>query len=214
MQSAIITKITKENEKLFFNRNRKDGKMTGGEKFLEKLARCLTEDEQDKVLAAYMFSKYGHARQVRDCGQRYFEHPRAVANIIIDELKLADNWRIIVTALLHDIIEDSWILAEERIAINFGKRAARWIMLLTKTPGIDYHAQLSRCDEWEVLLVKLSDRLHNLRSLSACSKEKQTRCREETRAHYLPLADKLTSLLPPKEKWRGEYLKSEIEKFL
>ena len=206
--------ITKENKKLFFNTDRKEKRVTGQEKFLAKLAPHLTEEERGRVRAAYTFSKYGHARQVRDCGQRYFEHPRAVANIIIDELKLSDNWRIIVTALLHDIIEDSWILAEERIAINFGKRAARWIVLLTKTPGIDYHARLSRCDEWEVLLIKLSDRLHNLRSLSACNKEKQVRCRQETKMHYLPLADQLMALLPKETKWRGEYLKSEITKFL
>ncbi len=188
--------------------------MTGKEKFLAKLASCLTNRELEKVLAAYMFSKYGHSRQTRDCGQRYFEHPRAVANIIIDELKLNNNWRIVVTALLHDILEDSWILNEKRIAVNFGKRAARWIALLTKTPGIDYHAQLSECDMWEVLLIKLCDRLHNIRSLSACGKEKRVRCLEETRIHYLPLAQKLLSLLPEKDMWRGEYLKSEIEKLL
>lgn len=182
--------------------------------FLEKLEPHLSEDEREKVLAAYMFSKYGHERQVRDCGQRYFEHPRAVANIIIDELKINDNWRIIVTALLHDILEDSWLLNERRIAINFGKRAARWIVLLTKTPNVDYLALLSRCNEWEVLLVKLSDRVHNLRSLSVCSKEKQERCRMETKTHYLPLADKLMKLLPKEDKWRAEYLKREIEKFV
>lgn len=205
--------IAKENSGLF--PARKGGReMTRKEKFLEKLALHLTEDEQEKVLAAYMFSKYGHSKQVRDCGQRYFEHPRAVANIIIDELKLNDNWRIIVTALLHDILEDSWLLNEKRIAINFGKRAARWIILLTKTPGVDYLDRLSQCHEWEVLLVKLSDRLHNLRSLSACSKEKQERCRRETRIHYLPLADALIKLLLQEDRWRGEYLKREIEKLI
>lgn len=189
-------------------------RVTGREMFLATLAPHISSDELEKVLAAYMFSKYGHSRQTRDGGQRYFEHPRAVATIIIDELGLNNNWRIVATALLHDILEDSWILNEKQIASNFGNRVARFVVWLTKAPGIDYHARFNQCDMWEVLLVKLSDRLHNLRSLSACKKEKQIRYLKETRAHYLPLIQKLISLLPEEEKWRGEYLKTEVEKFL
>ncbi len=187
--------------------------MTRREQFLALLA--LTEEEHERVLAAYMFAKYGHERQMRDCGVvRYFEHPRAVAAIIINELGINNDWRIIVTALLHDILEDSWILDEKRISINFGKRVARWIVSLTKTDGVDYHDRFNRCTIWQVLLIKLSDRLDNVRSLTTCSQEKQVRYVKETETHYLPLIKKLVSLLPKEDRWRAEYLQSQMESSL
>jgi len=182
----------------------------GSESFFALLSPCLSEEDMERVRSAYEFSKHGHRGQERDDGSRYFDHPRAVAVIIIQELEIHD-WRIVVSALLHDIREDSFILSKKRIAINFGRIVERWVELLTKQPGVDYHQRLTECEIWQVLLIKLSDRLHNLRELGNCTKAKQRRQIAETRRHYLPLADMLIELLPSRKRPLGEYLRSQIE---
>lgn len=180
---------------------------TGRERFLAKLAPYMLEDELENVLAAYEFAKYGHRGQKRDGGERYFEHPRAVAEIIIDELRLRNDWRIIATALLHDILEDAWIISEQRLAKNFGRDVALWLRLLTKKPKEGYLERLREHGSWEVLLVKLCDRLHNLRSLGQCDEAKQRKQIVETRAHHIPLAELLIKRLPAADRWRGKALK-------
>ena len=170
-------------------------------------------DNIEQVVAAYGFSKYGHRNQKRDDGvTRVFEHARGTAEIIINKLKINDDWEIIVAALLHDIIEDSFILSEHRIIVNFGELVGHWVKLLTKRPDVRYISCLQGCGYWQVLLIKLSDRLHNLRTLGNCSLEKRKRQVAETREHYIPLADLLIESLPTGQEWQGEYLKQEIEK--
>ncbi|NUM25673.1 MAG: HD domain-containing protein [Candidatus Buchananbacteria bacterium] len=178
--------------------------------FFDLLATRLSPDDLEQIGAAYEFSKYGHRNQFRDDGGRYFDHPRSVALIIFEELKLAD-WQMIVAALLHDIREDSYILTEQRIALNFGTTVAGWIKLLTKESGVDYHARLQSCRIWQVWVLKLSDRLHNLRTLDGCTPEKCRRQITETREVYIPLAEQLLLLLPPDQKHVGQHLKREIE---
>ena len=184
--------------------------VTGRERFLAKLEPYMLEDELESILAAYELAKYGHRGQERAGGGRYFDHPGAVAEIIIDELQLRSDWRIIATALLHDILEDSWILSERRIVLNFGRDVALWLRLLTKKPKDGYIERLREHGSWEVLLIKLCDRLHNLRSLGACKITKQKKQVIETRTHYLPLAELLIERLPPTDRWRGDYLKTKI----
>lgn len=188
--------------------------MTNREKFLSKLK--LSSEELRYVSAAYAFSKYGHRGQKRDGGERYFEHPKAVAEILINELKLSSNWKLIVTALLHDILEDSFLLDEERIGINFGEDVARWVKILSKEQGIDYYKRLNdciECGEWIVILVKLADRLHNLRTLpSKCDKTAQKRYITETKKHYIPLAKKLSETVRDFAwLWRCEYLECQLK---
>ena len=184
-------------------------KQTNREKFLAKLK--LLPQHREAVDAAYMFAKYGHRGQRRDDGSRYFNHPRAVALIVIDELKIVDDWEIVAAALLHDILEDSFILDKNRVEFCFGARVALWVKILTKEKGVDYYKRLRECGIWQALLVKLCDRLHNLRTLHNCSLAKQCWYIEETKMHHIPLADTLISLLPHDAKWRGEYLKREME---
>ena len=184
-------------------------KQTNREKFLAKLAPFYLNISF--VDDAYMFAKYGHRGQKRDDGSRYFDHPRAVAEIVIDELKIVDNWMIVAAALLHDILEDSYLFNESRLQFCFGAHVALWVKLLTKEKGVDYYKRLRECVYWQVLLVKLCDRLHNLRTLHNCSSKKQHWYIEETKKYHIPLADTLISLLPRDAKWRGEYLKREME---
>ncbi|MEK7516267.1 MAG: HD domain-containing protein [Patescibacteria group bacterium] len=183
---------------------------TGRERFLAKLAPYMLADELENVLAAYELAKYGHRGQKRDSGERYFEHPRAVAEIIIDELELRNDWRIVATALLHDVLEDAWILSERRLALNFGRDVALWLRLLTKKPKDGYLERLREHGSWEVLVVKLCDRLHNLRSLGKCDEAKQRKQIVETRAHYVPLAELLIERLPLQDRTRGAYLRESL----
>src|SRR3990167_5457202 len=98
-------------------------KITESQNFFNQLEHRLPEADLEKVKAAYIFSKYGHRNQERDGGGRYFDHPREVCNIITGELGFFEG-KIIIAALLHDILEDSWLLSERRLAINFGKEVA------------------------------------------------------------------------------------------
>lgn len=179
--------------------------------FFHPLRPVLTPTEFEDVEAAYTFSKYGHRNQMRGGGVRYFEHPKAVAWILIHELEVFD-WQAIVMALLHDIDEDSFILSRRRIEINFGKVVVRGVQLLTKEPEEGYFRRMRLHGGWRELMVKCADRLHNLRTLYGVNDERKRRQIAETRAEILPIADLLVEKLPAANTWKGEYLKSEIRK--
>lgn len=186
-----------------------DIQITNRAEFMSALRLYILEIDLEQVQAAYEFSKYGHRLQRRDNGSRYFDHPRSVAIIVFQELRIY-YWELIVTALLHDIVEDSFVLSEKRIALNFGKDVALWVKYLTKEEGVDYHSRLRECQIWQVLALKLCDRLHNLRELDNCIPEKQLRKLAETKEVYIPLAEKLISMLSEDIKHIGEYLKEKI----
>lgn len=189
--------------------------MTNREKFLEKLRPHMTSRELENVDTAYMFSKYGHRNQFRDGGKiRYFDHPRAVANILIDEFKITD-WTMIVVALLHDILEDSYIITKHRIDVNFGEDVAYGVGLLTKDVPIEaYLERLKRKGGYKDITVKLADRLHNLRTLESCTKEKLQRKTKETKDKYFPLLVVLERRIPEKKKKIYEYLNKEIRELV
>lgn len=163
------------------------------------------------VEAAYEISKSGHRTQTRKGGERYFNHPRAVAIILLVEL-MVEDWRAVVVGLLHDIREDTCLLSPWAIEKLFGVEVLRDLQLLTKIPKEGYLARLQLFGGNMTMLVKLADRLHNVRTLGSCPLEHIVKQLRETREHYLPLANLLIDRLPPNEKWRGEYLRREIEK--
>jgi (p)ppGpp synthase/HD superfamily hydrolase len=176
----------------------------GFELFFAPLAVELGPTALESIQFAYIASKYGHALQVRDDGSRYFDHPKAVAWIYINELGGRDP-RVICDALLHDVLEDTYLLSTFRINLNFGKEVALDVRAITKLPkGKELiEAYLRRIIErgpW-VILVKLCDRLHNLRSLSACTKEKRLRQIAETKSLLLPM------LIPALRSYGGEWRK-------
>lgn len=150
------------------------------------------------ILQAYNDSKDAFREVSREGGERYFEHKRMVALIVMDYLRVSD-WRIIVLALIHDLVEDipSWTI--ERVAQRYGEDIARPLDYLTKPSKNEfpksedrnriYHARLASAPR-EVWLVKLPDRWHNLFTLGPCPVEKRLRKIEETIQHYLPHAEK------------------------
>lgn len=182
----------------------------GRREFMAKLQPIMSPKALEAVETAYVLAKYGHRGQERDDGTRYFEHPKSVAHILIEELKINDA-QTIVMALLHDVLEDTHILSPYRIELNFGKEVVVGLKLLTKKPKEGYLKRLSTYGDNKVIMVKLCDRLHNLRTLKHCSKEKQREQIEETRRHMLPLAKFLVGRLSKRDKWRGEYLENKIQ---
>jgi guanosine-3',5'-bis(diphosphate) 3'-pyrophosphohydrolase len=154
----------------------------------------------DKLNKAYKFAVKAHKNQKRDSGDPYSNHPIAVANILT-ELKL--DSATIATGLLHDTIEDTHA-TYETIKNEFGQEVADLVDGVTKISVFENQATstskaenfrkliLATSKDIRVLLVKIADRLHNMRTIDAISKiEKKERIAKETMEVYAPLADRM-----------------------
>ena len=152
----------------------------------------------EMIERAYNTAKDSFRGVMRDGGERYFEHLREVTLILTDHLRVRDH-RLIVAALLHDMVEDVPFWSVERIEREFRRDIAVRDEWVTKPPQGSfpdkdardhaYHARLLEAPR-DVAIFKLADRLHNVRTLWSCSPEKRQRKIEETRRWYLPLAEK------------------------
>lgn len=167
---------------------------------IERLREYDTNIDEDMVNRAYVFSVRCHSTQVRDSGDPYFLHPIEVARILT-ELKLDSH--SIVTALLHDTVEDTFTTFEE-IEKLFGSEIAQLVSGVTKLTKLELQSEatkqaenfrklvLAMSSDIRVLLVKLADRLHNMRTLYHVSSEsKRQRIAHETLEIYAPLAERL-----------------------
>ena len=154
----------------------------------------------DKLKKAYEFAESAHATQKRHSGDPYISHPIAVANILA-ELRL--DGPTITTALLHDTIEDTNITYQD-VENKFGKEIADLVDGVTKLSKLENQGKeitlgenfrkliLATAKDIRVLLVKLADRLHNMRTISSISSdEKRIRIAKETMEIYSPLAERL-----------------------
>ena len=160
------------------------------ELFFAPLLVSMEPGEIEKIQFAYQCSKYGHAKQVRSHGGRYFDHPKSAAWIYISELAGRDP-RIIIDLLLHDLQEDQYLLSPHRASLNFGPAIALDMHVLTKLPKgkettEQYLGRIIAQGPW-AMVSKLIDRLHNLRELAACPAEKIRAQIEETRMYHLRL---------------------------
>src|SRR5471032_28237 len=149
---------------------------------------------------AYVFAMKAHGKQFRASGDPYFAHPLEVAAILTD-LKL--DVATIVTALLHDTIEDT-LATYDDIKANFGEEIANLVDGVTKLSQLELFSErtkqaenfrklmLAITNDIRVLLVKLADRLHNMRTLQFIeSSEKRRRIAQETQDIYAPLAGRI-----------------------
>ncbi len=149
---------------------------------------------------AYVFSMKAHGAQRRASGDPYFSHPLEVAGILTD---MGLDWVTIATALLHDTIEDTDVSYEE-IEQNFGTEIAKLVDGVTKLSRIEFSTEgtqqaenfrklvLAMSDDLRVLLVKLADRLHNMRTLGYIKDpEKRARIAAETMDIYAPFAERM-----------------------
>jgi GTP pyrophosphokinase len=159
-------------------------------KLITVVADHFHEEEIQLIDKAYNLARKSHAGQMRDEGTPYITHPVRVALILVEELEYYSQ-EMICSALLHDVIEDSEVTHEE-IAEVFGERVAVMVTLLTKVKGVGlplYLSAIESASDRGALIVKLCDRLDNLRSIKHSSKaEKKRRYIRTTKQYYLPLA--------------------------
>ena len=188
---------------------------TGYDVFRGDLSPYLLKPDLEYVMMAYTVSNYGHRTQMRANGDTYFTHPKAVA-LIVFELSKGSDLRILskmlAAALLHDIIEDTHLLNDWMITRIFGRQVALWVKKLTKNPEKGYLERLKRYTEWQVLIIKLADRLHNLQTLDSFDEVRRQRYLKETREHYFSIAERCIALMPKKYRTKGEQLRNEIER--
>jgi RelA/SpoT family (p)ppGpp synthetase len=166
---------------------------------VERVTAYDPDADEDLLNRAYVYAMKAHGSQKRASGEAYFNHPLEVAAILAD-MKLDDA--TIAAALLHDTIEDTKATPQE-IDERFGHEIAALVDGLTKIKQLDRVTReatqaenlrkllLAMSKDVRVLLVKLADRLHNMRTLSAVSPEKRLRIAEETMDIYAPLAGRM-----------------------
>ena len=167
------------------------------------LLRCLKPKlktrDKELVRTAFAMSADAHKTMRRKSGEPYILHPLAVARICVEEIGL--GVRSTICALLHDTVEDTDITLDD-IERTFGQEIARIVDGLTKIANvIDVNASqqaenfkkilLTLTDDPRVILIKLSDRLHNMRTLESMKREKQLKISSETVYVYAPLAHRM-----------------------
>lgn len=211
MAFAIIVKISNH---MAYNIKERGGapsptanEATGWVSFQEKISTFPLQSQHD-IEFAYNVARAAHRGQTRKTGEPYFTHPRATAMILLDVG--ASDPRIIIAALLHDVPEDTTYLSRapaptfsritadmERLKGALGADIADMVETLTELDkealGVDkreartLYFQGLRAAPSQVILVKMADRLHNLRTLGAMPVEKQRRKILETKKVYLPI---------------------------
>ncbi|MTI38584.1 RelA/SpoT family protein [Fulvivirga lutimaris] len=159
----------------------------------------LKENDSKLIRKAFNTALEAHSGTRRKSGEPYIFHPIAVAKICVDEIGLGTT--SIISALLHDVVEDTeWTIKD--IERDFGKKIARIIDGLTKISGVFEHGSsqqaenfrkmlLTLSEDVRVILVKLADRLHNMRTLDSMPVNKQYKIASETIFLYAPLAHRL-----------------------
>jgi GTP diphosphokinase / guanosine-3',5'-bis(diphosphate) 3'-diphosphatase len=166
---------------------------------VERVVKYDPDANEDLLNRAYVYAMKAHGNQTRASGEAYFNHPLEVA-AILTEMKLDDA--TIAAALLHDTVEDTEATHQE-IEEKFGKEIAALVDGLTKIKKIDLVTKeatqaenlrkllVAMSKDVRVLMVKLADRLHNMRTIEAVSPEKRTRVAQETMDIYAPLAGRM-----------------------
>ncbi len=164
-----------------------------------RLESYLTPDQIADIRRAYLFSENAHEGQYRRNGDPYITHPLAVANILCD---MHMDHQSIMAAMLHDVIEDTGVSKQE-LGDLFGAEVAELVDGVTKLTQVHFNTKaeaqaenfrkmmLAMTQDIRVILVKLADRLHNMRTLDVLTPEKRRRVATETLDIYAPIANRL-----------------------
>ena len=169
------------------------------EDVVEKVGAYSQPADVELLRRAYVFSAFEHKGQVRHSGEPYLVHPLEVANILAD-MKL--DVAAVAAGLLHDVVEDT-LTTIDRIREHFGPEVAHVVEGVTKIGAIPFSSSeerqaenfrkmlLAMVDDIRVILVKLADRLHNMRTLHFLPEERRVRIAQETLDIYAPIANRL-----------------------
>ncbi|MBP5177584.1 MAG: bifunctional (p)ppGpp synthetase/guanosine-3',5'-bis(diphosphate) 3'-pyrophosphohydrolase [Clostridia bacterium] len=166
---------------------------------LDLIKKNYPQAEAEDITRAYYFAKKAHEGQKRASGEEYFIHPCCVSKILID---LGLDCKTICAAFLHDTIEDTAV-SEGDIEREFGKEVLSLVQGVTKLEKIEFKSKkeeqaenfkkifISMAQDIRVIIIKLADRLHNMRSLNFLSKARQLAMANETLEIYAPIAGRL-----------------------
>ncbi|MEQ1514801.1 MAG: bifunctional (p)ppGpp synthetase/guanosine-3',5'-bis(diphosphate) 3'-pyrophosphohydrolase [Lysobacteraceae bacterium] len=166
---------------------------------LEAAAGYLPENQRTVLIRAWRVGAAAHAGQTRKSGEPYITHPVAAATILAEQ---GVDIETLVAAILHDTIEDTPLTRDE-IAVDFGQTVAELVEGVTKLDKLQFQDRqeaaaesfrkmmLAMARDLRVILIKLADRLHNMRTLGAQSPEARTRIARETLEIYAPIAQRL-----------------------
>jgi guanosine-3',5'-bis(diphosphate) 3'-pyrophosphohydrolase len=169
------------------------------EDVVEKVRAYSPDTDVELLRRAYVFSAFEHRGQVRHSGEPYLIHPLAVADFLAD-MKL--DGVAIAAGLLHDVVEDT-LTTIDRIRELFGPEVAHVVEGATKISAIPFSSSeerqaenfrkmlLAMVDDIRVILVKLADRLHNMRTLNHLPEDRRVKIAQETRDIYAPIANRL-----------------------
>jgi GTP pyrophosphokinase len=173
--------------------------MLGAETLIKECTGYLKPEDITQIENAFHFSQAAHEGQFRNSGEPYISHPLAVASILA-------QWHLdsqaLTAGLLHDVMEDTAI-TKEQIEKNFGKSVAELVDGVSKLDKIEFESKekaqaenfrkmlLAMARDVRVILIKLADRLHNMRTLDAVSPHKRNRIARETMDIYAPIANRL-----------------------
>jgi GTP pyrophosphokinase len=169
------------------------------EDLLEKVRAYSPDADVELLRRAYVFSAFEHKGQVRHSGEPYLIHPLAVADFLAD-MKL--DVVAVAAGMLHDVVEDT-LTTIERIRELFGPEVAHVVEGVTKISAIPFSSSeerqaenfrkmlLAMVDDVRVILVKLADRLHNMRTLNHLPEDRRIKVAQETRDIYAPIANRL-----------------------
>jgi guanosine-3',5'-bis(diphosphate) 3'-pyrophosphohydrolase len=165
----------------------------------DKLLTYLDDDQVNLVRRAYYYAEQAHDGQRRRSGEAYVTHPLAVASILAD---MHMDHQSLMAAMLHDVIEDTGI-AKEALDAQFGESVAELVDGVSKLTQMNFETKaeaqaenfqkmaMAMARDIRVILVKLADRLHNMRTLEVLSGEKRRRIAKETLEIYAPIANRL-----------------------
>lgn len=177
----------------------RERRSAGIDNLLARLGDYLAPAQVDSVRRAYEFGAQAHEGQRRLSGEPYISHPVAVAGILAD---MRMDAATIVAAVLHDVIEDT-PTAKDEIAASFGEEVAQLVDGVSKLTQIHFQSRaeaqaenfrkmlLAMVEDIRVILMKLADRLHNMRTLGVMPPEKRRRIARETLEIYAPIANRL-----------------------
>lgn len=164
----------------------------------QAMEQRVTQEEMERIKAAYALADEAHKSQKRKTGEPYIIHPIAVAYIVGKELMLGAN--PVIAAFLHDVVEDTPFTIED-IQERFGEDVAFLVRVVTKqkkehyemSKQLDNFKQMLDSVHYDIraILIKLSDRLHNMRTLDSMRPDKQMKIAGETDYFYAPLANRL-----------------------
>jgi len=163
------------------------------------LSDYLSQDEVELVKKAYKIADKAHSGQYRKSGEAYISHPMSVA-LILAELKL--DYLCIVAAILHDCIEDTSVTNED-VKNEFGEQVAHIVEGVSKLTSLEFTSSsqkqarnfqkliLAMSKDMRVMIIKLADRLHNMRTIGSMSEEKRIQKAKETSELHAPIARRL-----------------------